>query len=82
MLRSIATARSRYTTKYENKSSYSTDCIVLNLIDFLAMIEKRSEHKLKREIFIFVKYIVLTKNWFLVSIFWEFLFILVEVFVS
>ena len=82
MLESIATARNKHTTKYENKSSYITDCIVLNLIDFLAMIEKRSEYKLKREIFIFVKYIVLTKNWFLVSIFWEFLFILVEVFVS
>ena len=69
MLKSTANVRSEYKTKCENKSSYSTDYIVLNLIDFLAMIEKRSEHKLKKEKFIFVKHIVLTKNWFLVSIF-------------
>ena len=36
------------------------------------MIEKRSEHLLKKEIFIFVKNIVLFKNWFVVSIAYEF----------
>ena len=36
------------------------------------MIEKRSKRRLKKEIFIFVKSIVLTKNWFVVSNFCEF----------
>ena len=31
------------------------------------MIEKRSRRRFKREIFIFVKNIVLTKNWFVAS---------------
>ena len=55
MLKSIATARSECTAKYENKASYNTDYIVPDLIDFLAMIEKRSKRRLKKEIFIFVK---------------------------
>ena len=55
MLKSIATARSECTAKYENKASYNTDNIVPDLIDFLAMIEKRSKRRLKKEIFIFVK---------------------------
>ena len=38
----------------------------------LAMIEKRSKRRLKKEIFIIVKNIVLTKNWFVFSNFWEF----------
>ena len=38
------------------------------------MIEKRSQHILKKEIFIFVKNIVLTKNWFVVSIFFFYKF--------
>ena len=68
MLKSITTARSECTTKHENKASYNTDCIVPDLIDlFLAMIEKRSKRRLEKEIFIFVKNIVLTKNWFVVS---------------
>ena len=36
------------------------------------MIEKRSEHRLKKEKFIFVKNIVLTRIWFVDSIFYEF----------
>ena len=67
MLKSIATARSECTIKQENKASYNTDYIVPHLIDFLAMIEKRSKRRLEKEIFIFVKNIVLTKNWFVVS---------------
>ena len=38
----------------------------------LAMIEKRSKRRLKKEIFIIVKNNVLTKNWFVVSNFWGF----------
>ena len=34
MLKSIATVRSDYTAKHENKASYNTDYIVSNLIDF------------------------------------------------
>ena len=37
---------------------------------FLEMIEKQSKRRLKIEIFIFVKSIALTKNWFAVSNFW------------
>ena len=72
MLKSIATACSECTEKHENKASYNTDYIVPDLIDFLAMIEKRSKLRLKKEIFIFVKNIALTKNWFVVSSFREF----------
>ena len=36
------------------------------------MIEKRSKRRLKKEIFIIVKNIVLTKNWFVVDNFREF----------
>ena len=53
--------------KHENKASYNTDYIVPHLTDFLAMTEKRSRRRLEKEIFIFVKNIVLTKNWFVVS---------------
>ena len=34
MLKSIATARSEYTAKQENNSSYNLDYIVPDLIDF------------------------------------------------
>ena len=67
MLKSIATACSECTAKHENKASFNTDYIVPDLIDFLAVIEKRSKRRLKKEIFISVKNIVLTKNWFVVS---------------
>ena len=36
------------------------------------MIEKRSKRRLKKEIFVIVKNIVLTKHWFVVSNFGEF----------
>ena len=36
MLKSIATARSERTAKQENKTSYNTDYIVIDLIDFFA----------------------------------------------
>ena len=36
------------------------------------MTEKKSQPILKKEIFLFVKNIVLTKNWIFVSIFYEF----------
>ena len=57
----------KYVEKHCYKASYNTDYIVPHLIDFLAMIEKRSKRRLEKEIFIFVKNIVLTKNWFVVS---------------
>ena len=52
MLKSIATVRSDYTAKHENKASYNTDYIVPNLIDFFGddwkeiktQIEKRNIH--------------------------------------
>ena len=67
MLKSIATARSERTAKHKNKATYNTDCIVPDLIDFFSIIEKESKRRLKKEIFIFVKSIVLTKNWFVLS---------------
>ena len=72
MLKSIATARSKCTAKQENKASCNTDSLVPDLLDFLAMIEKRSRSRLKKEILIIVKNIVLAKNWFVVSNFREF----------
>ena len=56
MLKSIATARSDCTAKHENKASYNTDYIIP---DLLVKIVKRSEDRLKKEIFIFMKNIVL-----------------------
>ena len=41
-------------------------------LTFLAMIEKRSGHRLKKEIFKSVKNILLTENWSVASIFYEF----------
>ena len=64
MLKSIATAGSEWTAKQQNKASYNTCCIVPDLIDFLAMIEKGSKRRLKKEILIIVKNIVLIKSWF------------------
>ena len=56
MLKSIATARSEWKARYEHKASYSTDYIVLNLIDFFGNdwkviktpIEKRNIHNFKK----------------------------------
>ena len=67
MLKRIATPRSKCTAKHENKANRNTDYIVSDLIDFLVMIKKRSKRRLKKEIFIIVKNIVLSKNWFVVS---------------
>ena len=67
MLKSIGTVRSERTTKHENKASYNTDYSNPDLVVFLVMFEKRSKHRLKKEIFIIAKDIVLTKNWFVVS---------------
>ena len=66
MWKSIATARSECTAKQKNKTSYNTDYIVHDLMS-LAMIEKRSKRRLKKQIFIIAKNIVLTKNCFSVS---------------
>ena len=71
MLKSIATARSECTTKHENKASYNTDYIVPDLIDFFGDDWKEIKTQTEKEIFIIVKNIVLTKNWFVVSNFWE-----------
>ena len=59
MLKSIAMARSECTTKQENKASYNTYYIVPDLMTSLAMIEKRPKRRLKKEIFIIGKNIVL-----------------------
>ena len=72
MLKSNATARSKCKVKQENKASYNADYIVLDLIDFFGDVEKRSKRRLKKEIFIIVKQIVVAKNWFVVSNCWEF----------
>ena len=63
MLISIATARSECITKHKNKANCNVGYIVPDLIDFfLAIIQNRPEHRLKKEIFIFVKDIVLAKK--------------------
>ena len=64
-------ARSKSTAKHENKTSYNTDYIVPNLIDYFGNDWKEIKRRLKKEIIIIVKNIVLTKNWFVVSNFWE-----------
>ena len=71
MLKSIATARSECTAKQENKASYNTYYIVPDLIDFFGDDWKEIKTQTEKEIFIIVKNIVLTKNWFAVSNFWE-----------
>ena len=71
MLKSIATARSECTTKHENKASYNKDYIVPDLIDFFSDDWKEVITDWKK-ILIFVKNIVLTKNWFVASILFEF----------
>ena len=66
-IKSIATAHSDCTAKHKNKASYNTDYIDPDLTNFLAMIEKLSKHRLKKQIFTLAKGSVLTKNWFIVS---------------
>ena len=60
MLKSIAMTHSECTTKQENKASYNTDYIVPDWIEFF-------DGRLKKETYIIVNKIVLTKNWFAVS---------------
>ena len=60
MFKSIATAHSECAAKQENKTSYDTDYIVPDLIDFFG------DDIHKKEIFITVKNILLTKKWFVV----------------
>ena len=73
MLKSIATARSECTATQENKASYSTYYTVPDLIDFFGDDWKEVKTQTeKKEIFAIVKNTVLTKNWFVVSNFWEF----------
>ena len=67
MLKSIATARSECTAKHENKASYCTGYIVPDLIDLFGNDRKEIKCGLKKEIFIFVQNIILTKIWFVVS---------------
>ena len=66
MLKKIATARSEC-TRNESMASYNTDYTVPDLTEFFdddcTMIRKR---------FVFVKNIILTKNWFVVRIFHEY----------
>ena len=63
MLKSTATPRSECTAKQENKASYNMYCILPDLIDFFGVDWK--EIKTQNNI-------VLTKNWFDFSNFWEF----------
>ena len=64
MLKSIPTAHSKCTAKQkQGELQYRLHYTWFDWL-FLAMIEKQSKHRLKKEIFIFVKSIVLTKNWF------------------
>ena len=50
----------------------NTDCIVPDLIDFFGIEWKEIKTQIEKKVFIIVKIIVLTKNWFVVSNFWEF----------
>ena len=72
MLKSIATADSERSAKQENKASYSTDYIVPGLVHFFDNDWKTSKRRLKKEIFIVVDNIALTKKWSVVSNLWEF----------
>ena len=72
MLKSIATARSECTAKQENKASYNTYYIVPDLVDFFGDDWKEIKSQAEKSLFIIVKNIALTKNWFILSNFWEF----------
>ena len=73
MLKSISATRSECTAKQENIASYNTYYIVPDLIDFFGDDWKEIKTQTEKEIFIIVKNIVLTKNWFAFGKFWEFL---------
>ena len=72
MSKSIATARSECTAKQENKTSYNTYYIVPGSIDFFGDDWKEIKMQTGKRNFHVVKNIVLTKNWFVSSNFWEF----------
>ena len=67
MLKSIATARSEWTAKQESKGSYKTYYIVPDLIDFSGDDWKEIKTQTEKKKSIFLKNIVLTKNWFVFS---------------
>ena len=74
MLKSIAMAHSERTAKHENKASYNKNYIIPDLIDFFGDDWKEIEKQIDNWywlIFIIVKNIVLSKNLFVVSNFWE-----------
>ena len=72
MLKSIATARSGCTAKHKSKARYNTDHIVPDLIDFFSKYWKAIKTQIeKRNIYIYKNHLQ-TKNWFVVSNFWEF----------
>ena len=57
MLKSIPTARSECTAKYENKASYSTDYVVSDPIHFFGVVCKEIKRQIeKRNIYICKKY--------------------------
>ena len=60
--------RAQQNTKTRQATTQTT--LFLIWLTTLAMIDKRSKHRLKKEIFIIVKNIILTKNWFVVINFW------------
>ena len=72
MLKSIAAARIECTAKRENKTSYNTDSIVPDLIDFFGDDWKKIKTHTEKTNIIIVKNIALTKNWFGFSNFWKF----------
>ena len=67
LLKTIAAARSECRAKQEKKASCNTDNIVHDLIDFFGDDCKEIKTQTKKEIFIIVKDIVLSKNWFVDS---------------
>ena len=72
MLKSIVMACSEYKENKKTRQVTTQTTLFLIWLTSLSMIEKRSKRRLKKEIFIIVKNIALTKNWFFVSNFWEF----------
>ena len=72
MLKSIAAAHSECTAKQETRRDTTQTTLFLIWLTSWAMIEKRSKSGLKKkEMFLIVKNVVLTKNWFVVSNFLE-----------
>ena len=72
MLKSVGTAGSECTAKQEKKASYNTYYIVPDLINFFGNDWKDIKTQTEKEIFIILKNIVLTKNWFAFSNLCEF----------